>query len=113
MDKRTESDIKSAILEALNVHPQTFAFLIQPAGIPIFEEKKFKGFRKSQSRDLPDIVGVKEGWMFAMEIKKPGEKATDKQLHKLRSISDAGGYAWVLDSVEDAIEALKEVGRGR
>jgi len=52
-------------------------------------------------------VGCLRGKMFALEVKRPGGKATELQLHELKRIRDAGGMAAVVESVNEVKEILK------
>ena len=58
-------------------------------------------------KGVPDIVGCLRGKMFALEVKRPGGKATELQLHELKRIRDAGGMAAVVESVNEVKEILK------
>lgn len=54
-------------------------------------------------KGIPDIVGCLCGEFFAIEVKAPGkEKATTPwQERELHRVSQAGGYAIVISSVEE------------
>lgn len=49
----------------------------------------------------PDLTGCFQGLYFGIETKVPGEKATPLQEYVIGLIHQAGGYAGVLDNVED------------
>lgn len=112
-ENRPESEIKKAILQYLNMQLQTFAFPVSTLGIP--DAKSRTGFRKNPSKGVADIIGVKGigqpegGRFFALEVKRPGQKPTEEQYEFLRNVAIAGGYAGVVHSVEDVIEAFKEI----
>lgn len=55
-----------------------------------------------QVRGLPDLIGCYHGYFVAMEVKKPGGRATDLQAFTLQQIRAAGGYATVIHSFEEA-----------
>jgi len=57
-------------------------------------------------KGIPDIVGCHKGRMFAIEVKRPGGKATALQLHELKKIKAAGGIALVAESKDEVAEAL-------
>ena len=87
-----ESELQKKIVQRLNRDPKTWAVKIhggphQPAG-------------------LPDIIGCAYGYFFGLEVKEPGKEKTltERQKLKLRRISEAGGRATVVTSVEQALE---------
>jgi uncharacterized protein Veg len=62
-----------------------------------------------QIRGLPDLIGVYHSYFIAMEVKKPGGQATDLQAFTMQQIRNAGGYASVIHSVEEALDFLGTV----
>lgn len=59
-----------------------------------------------QRAGLPDLIGVIDGRMFGLEIKRPGLKATPLQAATLVRIRDAGGIGEVVTSWDEAREVL-------
>jgi len=55
-----------------------------------------------------DLVGCLEGKFFALEVKTPKGKATERQLEIIKRICHAGGIAAVVTSVEEALDVLEE-----
>lgn len=63
-------------------------------------------------RGIPDIIGVFNGMMFALEVKRPGGGVVAPlQRWELSKIAAARGVAAVVESVEDAEEVLGLVNR--
>lgn len=69
-----------------------------------------------QMTGVPDLVAVVMGRFFGLEVKhqKPGEslahalsRASPAQLLQIRLIEEAGGYAGVVTTVEDALEIIE------
>ena len=58
----------------------------------------------------PDLLGCLNGRAFAIEVKRPGGKATPLQLHELSQWAAAGAVAGVATSVEEA-EGLLDITR--
>ena len=50
---------------------------------------------------VPDIVGCYRGRFVAIEIKRPGQRPTALQRHRLDQIASAGGVAVVATCWED------------
>ena len=82
-------------------------------GIPCYKHQN-AGIRKpdgsyipTHTRGVSDIIGClpKTGRFLAIEVKRPGVKATPEQLNFLETIKQAGGLAFVAHSVED-VEAM-------
>jgi len=57
-------------------------------------------------KGVADIIGCWKGRMIAIEIKKPGGKATHAQLSFLECVNQAGGIGFVADSIEVVIREL-------
>ena len=107
---RKESEIKTAILRFLNSQYMTFAFTVPTTGIPNFRKGKFAGFRTNKtSRGCADILGLKNGRFFSLEVKRPSGVLADHQRDFLVSVGINGGYEAIVYSVEDAVEAWREI----
>jgi len=103
---RKESEIQKSIIDWLRIQPNTFVFRVFTFGVPI---GRTGTFRKNYNKGIADILGVKNGRFFAFEVKKLKAKLEDHQEMWLRHVDDAGGYACVVRSLDDAIEAFKEI----
>ena len=66
----------------------------------IFHWKSWQG-PMSQPRGVADIIGCYQGRFFAIEIKRPGRKATPEQARFLSEVCKANGIAFVAHSVEE------------
>lgn len=64
-----------------------------------------------QEVGIADILGCYRGFFVALEVKQPGGEASRKQELFLRSIEKAGGFAAVVESLDDVIEVLNRVDR--
>lgn len=58
---------------------------------------------------VPDLIVCLRGHFIAMEVKQPGGEARPLQRYELRKIREAGGKAFVVESVADAERAMDEV----
>ena len=103
---RKEQDIQKAILDWLKIQRGTFAFKVTSTGI--FDQKRAL-FRTNQHKGIADIIGVKLGKFFAFEVKNEKGKVEDHQRQWLEKVSSAGGYAAIVRSLGDAIEAFEEI----
>lgn len=70
---------------------------------------KNHGGPNSQGR--PDLEGGYRGLHFGMEVKLPGKEGnvTKLQQKHLESIDAAGGFAYVVTSRREVLDALKEM----
>ena len=87
-----EKTITRRILKALNARPDTIAI-------------KTHGSVYGQA-GMPDIIGCVDGNAFALEVKRPGGKATPLQKVWLRRWRTAGAYAGVVRSMADVDRIL-------
>lgn len=67
---------------------------------------------------VPDLLCCVNSKFVGIEVKKPGLRghknrgATSLQIMQLRGIRDSGGYAAIIDSLEELIEFLQFVDSG-
>lgn len=59
-----------------------------------------------QSRGLPDIFAVYKGQAYGIEVKRPGEKATQIQLYVLGRMELAGAKTGVVHDVPETLTLL-------
>lgn len=104
----TEKVIQNQILNWLFLQPDCFAWQNDSVGIfdpqkKIFRKRKGKYFIKGVS----DILGIYRGKPLAIEVKRPGKKATTDQVEFLGNFIKHGGIAFVATSVEEVEHRLK------
>jgi hypothetical protein len=60
---------------------------------------------------VPDLLVCHRCKFFGFEVKLPGKEKnlTRLQEKNLRSIREAGGYGWVITTVEEALEIIEHV----
>lgn len=106
----SEKDIENAILEYLNLLPNTKAWKNQSVGIydPV---KKIYRMNKGAytARGTSDIIGICNGVMLCIEVKTPKGKPTKLQLEFLSAMEQYGALAMIARSVDDVKYALAEV----
>lgn len=59
-----------------------------------------------------DLVGLLDGRFVALEVKKPGEEATDEQIRWLELVRKCGGFAAVVTSADEARAAIVRASKG-
>lgn len=55
----------------------------------------------------PDMVGKQIGLFFALEVKAPKGKVSDKQTNFLNAVKNYGGRAGVARSTDDALKIIR------
>ncbi len=101
--ERTEAEIQKDILRYLAL-VNIPAFRINVGMIP----NGRGGFRKSLMTGMSDILAIGAGGRFvAIEVKRPGKKATEAQQQFLDRVEIAGGLAMVATCTKDVEDALK------
>ena len=109
-EKRLESEIKSAIMDYLKTLPNAFFWSNHTTGIP----NGMGGYRKNYQKGIADITGHiycrKKGCVvpIALEVKREGEEAKPHQREWLGRFAKSGGYAYIVSSVKDVVEAFRE-----
>jgi len=97
MDSPRESAIVTAILKRLHEIPHCVA-------------RKRHGTAFGIAGD-PDIFGCVNGWHFEIEVKRPGEKPTPLQTHRLIEWRKAGAVTGVATTADEAVELLRPLFR--
>lgn len=64
-------------------------------------------FSSPSNRGVPDRIFLKDGEVFFIEFKAPGNTPTKLQEHEIDQITSHGGFAQWCDSVEDFKAALR------
>ena len=107
-----EADIQKTILEYLQWQVPGY-FFRQNTGASVSEYKGKKRFIRYRVAGMSDILGIWHdkpqgiGIFIAIEVKKPGKKATVLQQEFIDKINNFGGRAIVADCLEDVIEMFK------
>jgi hypothetical protein len=87
MAKKPEWFIKQAVNITLASYPESYVFRSVPFGY---------------GPSTVDYLVCHYGRFIGIETKAPGEKPTDRQRMILKQINDAGGDAFVIDSIDKA-----------
>jgi hypothetical protein len=56
---------------------------------------------------VPDIIAIKDGRVFAMELKAKGGRTTDKQLACIAALREAGAFTCIAEGVDRALACLE------
>ena len=64
---------------------------------------------------VPDIIAIRDGRVYAMELKAEGGRATDKQLACIAALREAGAFTCIAEGLDRALACLEAWGllRGR
>jgi penicillin-binding protein-related factor A (putative recombinase) len=106
-----ENDVVSAIMDYLIAH-KIFVFRIN--NTPIYDPRgkgRFRRKGKYERYGVSDILGMFDGRMLAIEVKRQGGKPSDYQLEFINDVQRYGGIAFVAYSVEDVINNLSKYAR--
>jgi VRR-NUC domain len=112
----TEQQIQRAIFQHVKQRgaPDAYVFAVPNGGYrrPI-EAAIMKGLGVTPG--TPDIVAIRDGKVFALELKTETGRATDAQLAAIEAIRRAGGFATVCYGLNRALACLEAWGilRGR
>lgn len=98
-----ERDVLAAVLAALKIHPAVAWSQRMNVGAFRDDDRYVRvGFV-----GCPDIIGqLRDGRFLAVEVKRPGGKATDEQAAFLSRVVAAGGVGFVARSVDDVVRCL-------
>ena len=60
-----------------------------------------------QVAGIPDLIGCVGGYFVALEVKRPGEKASEIQDEKIQKILQNGGATAVVTTPEEAVRYVR------
>jgi penicillin-binding protein-related factor A (putative recombinase) len=121
----TEKQIESQILEWLNLQPGVFAFKVNTTGLWDAKRKIFRTIKNPYiHKGTSDIIGIKNGKFFAIEVKTikelnriknkmlkgpqcPINQHTELQYNFLNAIKIRHGHSCFSSSLDDVIEFIK------
>jgi hypothetical protein len=106
--RQPEAEIQRAVFEHLRIRRATgvFAFHCPNGGArrPI-EAAILKGL--GVTAGVPDVIAIKDGCTYALELKAPGGKLTDNQRATHSAMIRAGTQVAVADNLDDALDLLE------
>jgi hypothetical protein len=109
--QRPEAAIQRAVFQHLRARgaPGVVAFHVPNGGYrrPI-EAAIMKGL--GVVAGVPDIIAIRDGRVFALELKAPGGRTTDKQLATLAALREAGAFTAVAEGLDRALACLEAWG---
>jgi hypothetical protein len=113
---RPEDIIQRAVFEHLRVRSAPGIFAFHPANggwRSHVEAAILKGL--GVRAGVPDVIAVKNGRTYALELKPPGGRLTQAQSAAHAALGDAGAVVATTFSLDDAIAVLEDWGlrRGR
>ena len=64
---------------------------------------------------VPDVIAIRDGRCFALELKAEGGRASDKQLATIAALREAGAFTCIAEGLDRALACLEAWGilRGR
>lgn len=90
--EQSEAQIERDVLELLNLHGLAW--------------RTHGPWHRPESAGIPDVIGVIQGRLVALEIKRLGGKTTPNQDEFMAKLRGNGAIAEVVNSVDDALDVL-------
>jgi VRR-NUC domain len=107
--RRVEGQLQAAVFQHLAVRATTgtFAFHCPNGGArsPI-EAKILKG--QGVVPGVPDVIAIRQGEVFAVELKAPGGRLSPAQLECHARLQAAGAKVATAAGIDEAIEQLEQ-----
>ena len=103
----SEADIQRMILNILPYY-KVKAFRVNTGKYTVGEGRD-KRWIMGAPTGTPDIIGVRNGQMVMIEVKRPSNKPTEIQTQVMKEWADHGADVFVATSVDDVIEHFKKL----
>jgi hypothetical protein len=106
----SERAIERAVRQAINTDPRRRATLVRNAvGFDAVTNTRY-----GLGLGSADLVGILHGSgrVFALEVKRPGQKPRPDQVSWIAVVRRRGGFAAVVTSVDEAMAALERACQG-
>jgi hypothetical protein len=105
---RPEDAIQRAVFEHLHMRPARGVFAFHPANggyrKPI-EAKILQGL--GVVAGMPDVIAIKGGRCYALELKAEGGRTSEKQLETIAALERAGAFTCVAEGLDAALRCLE------
>lgn len=105
-----ETDIQAQLLAWLNLQPGAFFFRVNSGAIVGSYEGRRRFIKFNSAPGCSDLIGVWRGRFAAIEVKRPGNQPTPRQLAFLERVRRSGGLALVATSLADLEAQLAAAG---
>lgn len=102
----TEKELQRAILDYLRLLGG-YAVRINSGAVVGEYQGKRRFIKFNDSPGCPDVLVCLKGRFIGVEVKRDGNKPTEKQLGALEAIRRAGGLAFVATGIRDVEAVLK------
>jgi hypothetical protein len=106
-----EGQIQRAVFQHLRARAAAGVFAFHPANggyrKPV-EAAILKGM--GVVAGVPDIIAIKDGRVFCLELKAEGGRATDKQLECIDRLREAGAIVAIATGLDEALRKLENLG---
>jgi hypothetical protein len=106
-----EQLIQRAVFDHLRLRaaPGVFAFHVPNGGYrkPI-EAAIMKGL--GVEAGVPDVIAIRQGRIYGLELKAEGGRATPKQLEAIAAMEAAGAYCCIAEGLDRALAVLEQWG---
>jgi hypothetical protein len=114
--KHPEDEIQRAVFKHFEARAALGVFAFHPANggwRSSIEAKILKGL--GVKAGVPDVIAIKDGKVYALELKVPGRRATDVQVETIDRMTKAGARCAIAHGLDDALRWLEGEGllRGR
>jgi len=103
--KMLENQIQKSILDYLAYKKNIYYFR---AGSGSFKTEK-GGYFKTGSKGCPDIVMSYHGQFVGLEVKTEKGKQSEYQKEAEKQIKKSGGFYYIVTSIDDVINCLKQI----
>lgn len=100
-----EKNIQSAIIKYLRYHG---FFVVKINNVGIWDQKR-KVYIPPPRKGVSDLLCVRDGHFYAIEVKRPGKKPTPEQIAFLRDVEAHGGTALVAMGLDDVKQLIKKL----
>lgn len=106
-----ESDILRVVCEYLEANKDKHGYFFwRQNNVPVFAKSndgkmRFRALPKFTPRGLPDIMVIKDGLFYGIEVKRPGAGLREEQGEIMKAFQKVGAHYFVVRSLVD-IQAL-------
>lgn len=104
--KISESEIQSQIIDYLNYRVDLF--FQRTNNTPVYDPKteKFRKMAKGQKKGFSDLIVLKKGVLYCLEVKTKNGKQSDYQKKMEKLVNKNGGVYAIVRSLEDVIRII-------
>jgi hypothetical protein len=108
----TENQIQRAVFDHIRQRGAPGVFAFHPKNGGVHQKGRRRGINAGLGvvSGVPDVIAIREGKVYAIELKTEKGKVSEAQFKAVENIRNAGGFACICHGLDRALACLETWG---